>query len=130
MDWQRLRSFDGMIIRYAARCKEIWIYEKYRREKTLGKGESFRKEYYGGLSSDMNDLILGLENTDFTDSELLECRDHYLNAGRSLKKALDAQKDGAPMDEFLKEYQYSMDSGASELTRLWKEYGKSERGKR
>jgi hypothetical protein len=119
-----------MIIRYAARCKEIWIYEKYRREKSIKKSESFRINYYAALCKDVNDLVMELENTEFVDSELLECREQYLNAGRALEKAFECQKRGDPLDESMKEYLYYMDNGASELTRLWKEYGKAERRNR
>ena len=65
-----------------------------------------------------------MENTELNDSELLDCREQYLNAGRSLARAYEELKRGDLAEDLLKEFAYYLDNAGSELNRLWKEHGK------
>ena len=123
MDIQRLRAFDNQAITYTARLKEIWISEKYRRGKYLRRDGGVRADLYEDLADQVRGLVGDLENTRFNDSELLDCREQYLNAGRALIGAYEELKSKELAEEQLKDFAYYLDNAGVELNRLWKKYG-------
>ena len=103
--------------------KEIWISEKYRRTKYLKRDREARADTYRSLADQVYELVLAMENTDYNDSELLNCREQYLNAGRALARAYESLMSSDIANEHLKDFSYYLDNAGAELNRLWKEYG-------
>jgi hypothetical protein len=123
LEVQRLRAFDNKVISYAARLKEIWISEKYRREKYRQRDADARASLYQSMAAQVRELIVALDSSDFIESELLNCREQYLNAGRVLALAYTALETGDEAEAHLKEFSYYLDNASGELNKLWKEQG-------
>ncbi len=123
LEEQRLRKFDHKMMKYDAQIKEIWISEKYRRTKYLGKESAGRQKIYRELATRVSELVRELEETEFIESELVNCRDEYLRAGKALLKAYEAAEKNDPDDiRDFAEYTYYAQTAREELNRLWQRH--------